>query len=306
MNILNILTALEKVDAEISEKANPRRAALKDLFEVGKKVSIAALPLALSNVFHKVNAQTTTNQAIIDELNLLLAVQYMQVNFYDRALHPVTTPILPIPTADRSVLVVIQGHERTYLNFLIQTITGLGGTARTPMLPGMFNYGRLNANVTSNYETFLRTACVIEDMGVRVYKSQISVMFGNSNMITNLARIHAVQARHSAQLRLMVNRMQIVTMKLTKPWPGHGINDDNTDYLVPTDAYNDSRSTTFNNVYVGENKTLLAGIELKLIGGMQEATQGPAAQAIDELYVTAAAAKAAVNIFIPVAADQVK
>lgn len=53
MNIVNILEEIEKVDGEIYERLNPRRAAMKSFFNMGKKISLAAMPLALGSMFQK-------------------------------------------------------------------------------------------------------------------------------------------------------------------------------------------------------------------------------------------------------------
>jgi len=46
MNIVNVLEEIEKVDGEIYERLNPRRAAMKSFLNMGKKISLAAMPLA--------------------------------------------------------------------------------------------------------------------------------------------------------------------------------------------------------------------------------------------------------------------
>jgi hypothetical protein len=50
MNIVNILSEIEKADAEIYERLNPRRAAMKQFYGFSTKVAAAAVPFALGSM----------------------------------------------------------------------------------------------------------------------------------------------------------------------------------------------------------------------------------------------------------------
>lgn len=302
MNVLNILNEIEKVDGAVYEKLAPRRAALKNFLGLGKKVSLAALPLTLSGVFQKAYSQTTANNATIDSLNLLLALGYMQFQFYNNAIN--TTPNL-IPAADKPIINTLRDQEQAHINVLIKTITDLGGVPRAAMPYANFDYTRVNINVTTSYGTLLRTAVVLEDLSERAYKGQLILLMGTPALAL-AARIHTVEARHSAQLRQMVNKLQIATLKYMRPWVSIRRNDaDGTDLLPITG--NDSMIGILNPVYdidTGllnrETKTIQAGIELIGIGGNANLTVGPASEAFDE-YLLTASVKTAANLFIKAA-----
>lgn len=299
MNVSTIIKELEKVDAEVYERLSPRRNALHSFFSFGKKVSLAALPLSLGSIFQKTYAQTTSNAATIDSLNLVLALGYMQFQFYNNAL--TVTPNL-IPAADKPIITTLRDQEQAHINVLIKTITDLGGTPRTAMVYANFDYTRVNANVTTNYATFLRTAVVLEDLSERAYKGQLVSLMGTS-VLGTAVRIQTIEARHSAQLRLVVNKQQIATLKYLRPWVSIRRNDADGSDLQPITG-NDSMIGVLNPVYdidTGllnrETKTIQAGIELIGIGGNINITAGPAAESFDE-YLSTVAVKTAANLFI--------
>jgi hypothetical protein len=81
MNIVNILEEIEKVDGEIYERLSPRRTAMKSFFNMGKKISLAAMPLALGSMFQKAYGQTTLPAAVVDVLNFALSLEYLEYHF---------------------------------------------------------------------------------------------------------------------------------------------------------------------------------------------------------------------------------
>ncbi|WP_449435002.1 ferritin-like domain-containing protein [Pedobacter steynii] len=85
MNIVNILEEIEKVDGEIYERLNPRRSAMKDFYNMGKKVALAAMPLALGSMFTKAYGQSTPT-AVVEVLNFALTLEYLEYHFYNHSL----------------------------------------------------------------------------------------------------------------------------------------------------------------------------------------------------------------------------
>ncbi len=83
MNIINILEEIEKVDGEY-ERLSPRRAAMKDFFNMGKKISLAAMPLALGSMFQKAYGQSNPS-SVNDVLNFALSLEYLEYHFYNHA-----------------------------------------------------------------------------------------------------------------------------------------------------------------------------------------------------------------------------
>lgn len=299
MNILNILQHIEKVDQEIYERLSPRRKAMKDFFDLGKKISVAALPLALGSMFQKAYGQTTNNTAVVEALNFALALEYMEFHFYNNVL--TVTPAL-IPAPDKPIITTLRDQEQAHINLLIQTIQSLNGTARTPMPYEAFDYTKVAVNVNTSYPTFLRTAMLLEDLGVRAYKGQLISLAENNTVLATAVRIHSVEARHSAQIRQMINKLQLLNLKLLRPWPGQR-RSDNGDLLK--DNFNDSTLGTMAPIYDkdstaanNENKTIQAGISLIGINGNTDITVAPAAESFDEYLLSTSAKKAANDLFI--------
>lgn len=299
MNILNILQHIENVDQEIYERLSPRRRVMKDFFNLGKKISVAAVPLALGTLFQKAYGQTGNNTVVVEALNFALALEYMEFHFYNNAL--TLTPAL-IPAGDKPVITTLRDHEQAHINLLIQTIQSLNGTVRAAMPYEAFDYTKVATNVNTSYSTFLRTAMLLEDLGVRAYKGQLISLTENNAVLSAALRIHSVEARHAAQIRLMVNKLQLVNLKQLRPWPGQR-RSDNGDLLK--DNFNDSTLGTMAAIYDkdstvanNENKTVQAGISLVGINGNVEVTVAPAAESFDEFLLTASARKAANDLFI--------
>ncbi|MHA4894924.1 ferritin-like domain-containing protein [Pedobacter sp. PWIIR3] len=283
MNILNILDQIEKVDGEIYERLNPRRAAMKEFFNVGKKVSLAAVPLALGSMFTKAYGQSTPS-AVVDVLNFALSLEYLEYHFYNHALNA-TVPT-PIPTgAPLAAITTIRNHEDAHVKLLAGA---LAGSARSVLVYDNFDYtaGGAFADVFTNYQTFLKIALAFEDTGVRAYKGQAGVLNGNAYLTTAL-QIHSVEARHAAHLRQMV-AANVTGASGLKPWISLGAGG----------VSNDTGIAAVNAVYEGtikENNTVQAGITITGIGTGVSATA--AAECFDE-PLTKAEVAAIANQFI--------
>jgi hypothetical protein len=281
MNILNILDEIEKVDGEIYERLNPRRAAMKDFFNVGKKVAVAAVPLALGSMFQKAYGQSSPS-AVTDVLNFALSLEYLEFHFYNMALSGGTGTPIPSgsPLAD---ITVIRNHEDAHVKLLAGA---LGSSARSVLVANNFDFtaGGAFADVFSNYQTFLKVALAFEDTGVRAYKGQAGVLNGNA-VLTTALQIHAIEARHAAHLRQMV-AASVTGAGGLKPWIAYSANGNDTG-IAAVDA-----------VYVRENLTTQAGINVVGINGFA-VTQTHAAECFDE-PLTRAEVVAIANQFIKV------
>ncbi|MCX2492298.1 ferritin-like domain-containing protein [Pedobacter sp. PF22-3] len=274
MNILNILDEIEKVDGEIYERLSPRRSAMKDFFNVGKKISMAALPLALGSMFQKAYGQTNPS-SVNDVLNFALALEYLEYNYYNHAL---TNSTITFPTAaSNAAITTIRAHERAHVDLLKSAlqITGADGYVDADF---DFTAGGAFGDVFSNYQTFLKVALAFEDTGVRAYKGQAPILKGNA-VLTTALQIHSVEARHASHIRQMVAASLGVALK---PWISYAANGNDTG-IAAVDA-----------VYAGEQNTIQAGIEINGLGG---ASQTQAAESFDE-FLTGAAVKTIANQFI--------
>jgi rubrerythrin len=274
MNILNILDEIEKVDGEIYERLSPRRSAMKDFFNVGKKISMAALPLALGSMFQKAYGQTNPS-TVNDVLNFALALEYLEYNYYNHAL---TNSTITFPTAaSNAAITTIRAHERAHVDLLKSAlqITGADGYVDADF---DFTAGGAFGDVFSNYQTFLKVALAFEDTGVRAYKGQAPILKGNA-VLTTALQIHSVEARHASHIRQMVAASLGVALK---PWISYAANG------------NDTGISAVDAVYAGEQNTIQAGIEINGLGG---ASQTQAAESFDE-FLTGAAVKTIANQFI--------
>lgn len=279
MNIINILDEIEKVDGEIYERLSPRRKAMKDFFNVGKKVSLAALPLALGSMFQKAYGQTNPT-SVTEVLNFALALEYLEYNYYNRAL---TNSTIVFPNAaSRTAIETIRTHERAHVDLLKGALNITGPDAYVEAdfdFTGSATFGNAFADVFSNYATFLKVAIAFEDTGVRAYKGQAGVLRGNA-VLTTALQIHSVEARHAAHVRQMAAAAGIPL----KPWIAYAANG------------NDTGISQVDPVYAGEQSTMQAGVDIIGINGTA-VTQSHAAECFDET-LTGTTVKTIANIFI--------
>lgn len=82
MNMYRIFRAIEEIDPEVYERINTRREVMKEFAHVGKKLSLAALPLALGAMLNKAYGQSNTSASVVDILNYALTLEYLEASFY--------------------------------------------------------------------------------------------------------------------------------------------------------------------------------------------------------------------------------
>src|SRR5437868_15464386 len=97
MNLFNIIDEIEKVDPEIYDRLNPRRAAIKNITSFGSKVAVAAMPFALGTLFKKAYGQTSSS--VTDVLNYALTLEYLESYFYNQG-----TSSNVIPAANKAYI----------------------------------------------------------------------------------------------------------------------------------------------------------------------------------------------------------
>lgn len=282
MNIVNVLEEIEKVDGEIYERLNPRRAAMKDFFDVGKKITLAALPMALGSMFQKAYGQSTP-AAVTDVLNFALSLEYLEYHFYNHAL--VAAPGLIPAGAANTAISTIRDHENAHVNLLRGA---LGTAARSVLVYDNFDFtaGGTFGDVYTNYQTFLKVALAFEDTGVRAYKGQATVLKRNP-VITTALQIHSVEARHAAHIRQMV-AANVTGASGLKPWISLGAGG----------VSNDTGVSQVDAVYARENKVVQGdNITITGINGNSSITATAAAESFDEALTKAEVVTIA-NLFI--------
>ena len=250
MNLFNIIDEIEKVDPEIHERLNPRRAAIKNITSFGSKVAVAALPFALGTMFKKAYGATSTED-IVAVLNFALTLEHLEAAFYNQGIAKSGL----IPANNSGYLGLIARDENAHVKFLQSVITSLKGT---PVAAGTYDFtgGNNKGNgpfkdVFTNYVTYLAVGQVFEDTGVRAYKGQAPALIGIKNQVvlTAALSIHAVEARHASALRKLRHDL------------GHDTN--TKPYIVSTAALgNDTGLPAANGNYNGEQNVTQGGLNL--------------------------------------------
>ena len=210
MNFFQIIEQIEKVDPEVYDRLDSRRAVFGSLRGIGQKLTLATAPLALSALFSKAYGQTTAMPAAVKAvLEFGLGLEDLEYEFYRLGLAaPGLTGTLT--GADRTAITTITTHERAHQTFLR---TALGGTAVAPPDRGAapFDFtgakggtrGAIFPTVYTDYNTFLAVAQTLEDTGVRAYKGGAPALKVSPDILEAALNIHSVEARHAARIRSM-------------------------------------------------------------------------------------------------------
>ncbi|RZJ94817.1 MAG: ferritin-like domain-containing protein [Hymenobacter sp.] len=197
MDFFKILSDIEKVDAEVYERFDTRRAVFKNLSGMGKAVTAATMPAVLGTMFRKAYGQTTTLSAdIVNTLNLALSLEYLERYFYqagiDRNL---------FTGNDLAAITIIRDDEIGHINALVGV---LGSQAIKDPTANAFDYtagGKLTPFASA--ALFLGNAQAFVDTGVRAYKGGAVSLMSNKAILTAALNIHSVEARHSSHIRTM-------------------------------------------------------------------------------------------------------
>lgn len=258
MNILNIFNEIEKVDPEVYEKMDDRRAALKQFTGFAGKVAAVSFPLMMGSMFKKAYGQTST--AIIDVLNFALTLEFLESEFYKKG---VATSGL-IAATDLPGFTTIRDHEVAHVAFLKSVITSMGGTPVSYMATDFdFTAHGSFPTVFSSYDTFLAVSQAFEDTGVRAYKGQAGNLISNKTVLTAALQIHSVEARHASHVR----KTRHDRGAAVKPWIT----------LNDTGGIGSAVAP----VYAGEENTTQAGVQIVNINGMSISASA-ASEAFDE------------------------
>ena len=125
MNLKNIISEIEKVDPEVYDRLDTRRDAMKSFVKTSGKIALVSIPFALGSMFQKAySSPSSPTDLILDTLNFALTLEYLESNFYIKA---VASGIVPSGNA-MNAFTVIRDHESEHVNFLKTAITAAGGT----------------------------------------------------------------------------------------------------------------------------------------------------------------------------------
>ena len=268
MNLHNLITEIEKIDPDVYDRLDGRRAALKGLMNGGRKLALAAAPLALGSLLNKSYGQSASAQ-ILDTLNFALTLEYLEAEFYNRGLAASGL----IPVQDRAAFQVIADHENAHVVFLQSTITALGGTAvRLPNFDFSAGNGSMTgplATVFSDYNVYLAVSQTFEDTGVRAYKGQAANLISSNEILRAALRIHSVEARHAAHVREIRSMRPNDPLLVGIPQPWITLSQSNINSSLVQASYN------------GEELTVQAGVNIVNINGFA-ITAEDASEAFDE------------------------
>ncbi|WP_262920628.1 ferritin-like domain-containing protein [Hymenobacter sp. 5516J-16] len=156
MDLLKLISDIEKVDPEVYERLDPRRRVFRHFGLAGKAVTAAVLPGLVSGIFQRAYGQTSAlTPEIQGVLNLALSLEYLEFYFYDSGLKAGTL----IPATDRPAFETIRNDESGHIKVLREA---LGSAAIPDPTVGAFDYtgGRgliagPFATVFTDYKIFL-------------------------------------------------------------------------------------------------------------------------------------------------------
>lgn len=259
MNLFNIFDTITQVDPEFNERVSPRREAIRNMMSFGKKVSIAAMPFVLSDLFKQAYGQTPTD--VNGVLNYALTLEYLEAEYY--TMGAAASNLVP-SGKPMGAITTIRDHEVAHVAFLKQVL----GDKAISKPTFDFTAGGAFAPVFSDYDTFLALAQAFEDTGVRAYKGQAALLKGNQVVLTAALQIHSVEARHASYIRQM-RRARGGAAAEQKPWIT-GANDSGIGAAVDP-------------VYADEDTKEQAGVDITTLPGIGgKLSMATATQSFDE------------------------
>ena len=267
MNLHHIINEIEKVDANVHDRIDTRRAALKSFRNFGGKIALAAVPIAFGSLFKKAYGGVKGTAEVMDVLNYALTLEYLEAEFYAQAL--LASGLLPSGQVNMSIQ-TISKHETAHVNFLKTAIASAGGT---PVDKPAFDFSGGNGSGEGPFKDaftdlglFLAVAQNFEDTGVRAYKGRAAELKGSGDVLTAALQIHSVEARHAAHLRLLRKELGSGVGDL-KPWITGKESGINNALVQPS--------------YDGEENTTQAGVKIANIGGF-DISEAAASESFDE------------------------
>lgn len=219
MNLLHILSEIEKVDPEVYDRLDSRRSIFKHISGMGKNLVATATvaPLAFGAMLNKAYAQAGSGApGVNDVLNFALKLEYLEREFYNTGLG--TNGATGATAAQTSLragfsatnlasLDRIRQDEAAHVTFLA---TALGSNAIAAPAANTFDFTGGKGGAPGPFATvftspaiFLAVAQALEDTGVRAYKGGAPYLASNKDFLTAALNIHSVEARHASRIRTM-------------------------------------------------------------------------------------------------------
>lgn len=244
MDIINFLDGF--TSESLTAKVSSRRAVLGTLGVLGTQFAVAAgTPNCLKT---SSGAYKATTNVAINALQLALLLEYLEAEFYVRALE---SGVLPGGRPE-AVYMQISKHETAHVAFLTAALIAAGAD---PIMKPKFDYtvggafapfDRTNENA---YLQLLTLAQAFEDTGVRAYKGQAGNL-QNTAYLTPALRIHSVEARHASEAR-----------RLRADYLGMNLDVDSLGWIT-LDHRSPQMPAATQPVYNGEDNVVQGGINL--------------------------------------------
>lgn len=259
---MSIIKFLDEFTSDnLKERGSSRRDALNTFSSLGKKAALAAVPFGLGAVSKKAKATTAfQNDSITDALQLALTLEYLEAEFYNKALD---SGVLPTGKPEQ-IYMQISKHEDAHVTLLQNAL----GASSIPSPEFDFTAGGLfdpfNENGTGQetaYAQLLALAQAFEDTGVRAYKGQAGNVMSNPDILTTALQIHSVEARHASEIR----RLRGLEGWITRDERGAGMPEQ-------TQA-----------VYNGEENLMQGGVDVSTLGSGSPFTIDSSTQSYDEI-----------------------
>lgn len=129
---------------------------------------------------------------MIDRLNLLLTLEYVQDKLYRRALESDV-----LPASYRRIFQQIGLQEVQHVRLLRVVLAD--GAVERPRTD--FSAGGKYSDVFKKFRSFLEVSRDIEELSVAAYKTQLPEFRSQPGILKAVMRIHTVEARHAAEIR---------------------------------------------------------------------------------------------------------
>lgn len=300
MDFFQIISDIAKVDPEVYDRFDSRRAVFRNFMGFGQKVTSAALPLALTAVFNKAYGQTGTGSGLGPNinavLNLALQLEYLEKYFYQTAL---VSPGLLNAEQQRAIEIILN-DENLHIKSLVGLLkgdaipdpgrnafdyTGSQGGSRPLVL-----FSALG-NTFTDFTQFITASQGFVDTGVRAYKGGAPLLISNPTVLESALNIHSVEARHSSRIRSL-RRGGIQNTAAPKSWitpnevgtpaplPNNGV-PNSPSVVGPYDAGNPATGTAPATTYPAENNIIQGAVpNVQTLTTVASGTAG--AEAFDE------------------------
>lgn len=249
MNLIKLLDTLcpDTNSAEEKDMFFSRRESFRKFGDFGKKVALAAVPLAILSSIPRIAKADTAS--LIGVLNFALTLEHLEYRYYQTAIDSGV-----INAADRTIFNKIRDHELAHVKFLQEVIGNV--LKGTPVAEPKFDFtAKGNFSPFTDYPTFLALSQAFEDTGVRAYKGQAGAVMENDVVLTAALSIHSVEARHAAVVRRLRTKKGQDTVK---GWI--------------TNASRGTLPAATQAIYAGEDNVMHAGVNVVSLTGIEAAS----------------------------------